>query len=131
MVKVREYYPLTATGEVELNQWAEQIASVAGLPKDAQIQLQKAANSAYIASQHSQSADSSFLTGLEMASILAEFRLDEDALIAAVIYPSICENTSTTHAMHDVCSLQFQTSRDARKSIYLSPIVVGGLVRHV
>ena len=104
MVKVRENYPLTATGKVELNQWAEHIASVAGLPKGSEVQLQKAANSAYVASQHSQSTDSSFLTGLEMASILAEFRLDEDALIAAIIYPSISENNSTTHAMADVCS---------------------------
>ena len=104
MVKVREDYPLTATGEVELNQWVGQIASVAGLSKDAEIQLQKAANNAYIASQHSQSTDSSFLTGLEMASILAEFRLDEDALIAAVIYPSICENISAMDAMSDIYS---------------------------
>ena len=104
MVKVRENYPLTATGKVELNQWAEHIASVARLPKGSEIQLQKAANSAYVASQHSQPTDSSFLTGLEMASILAEFRLDEDALIAAIIYPSISENNSTTHAMADVCS---------------------------
>lgn len=35
---------------------------------------------------------SSFVTGLEMADILAELRLDQDALIAAVIYRAVREN---------------------------------------
>ena len=82
MVKVREDYPLRDNGDVDIEEWAARIASVAGSDDFAQKQLISAANLSWHAerdiaalnklwSQHA----SSFLTGLEMAEILAELQL--------------------------------------------------------
>ncbi|EGG95098.1 GTP pyrophosphokinase [gamma proteobacterium IMCC1989] len=98
MVKVREDYPLRDNGDVDIEEWAARIASVAGSDDFAQKQLISAANLSWHAerdiaalnklwSQHA----SSFLTGLEMAEILAELQLDQEALIAAVLYRGVRE----------------------------------------
>ncbi len=103
MVKVREDYPVTTNGDIDLHQWSERILAMSGGDADsrqaAQQQLIHAAAGAQLAEEQAIAADnlwtehsSSFLTGLEMADILAELQLDQEALIAAVVYRSVREN---------------------------------------
>ncbi|MFT6221399.1 MAG: GTP pyrophosphokinase [Candidatus Endobugula sp.] len=99
MVKVREDYPLRDNGDVDIEQWAVRIASVAGSNDFAQQQLVSAATLSWQSERDitslnkfwSQQHTSSFLTGLEMAEILAELQLDQEALIAAVLYRGVRE----------------------------------------
>jgi GTP pyrophosphokinase len=98
MVKVRDDYPLTDSGEIDIHQWAEHITSVAGSNEFAKQQLITAATLAQQAEKQHAPADnlwsqhaSSFITGLEMADILAELQLDQEALIAAVVYRGVRE----------------------------------------
>lgn len=98
MVKVRESYPINAFGDVEISLWAENIVEIAKLNESSKALLVSAAITAKEAEENAIQNDhiwsdrsSSFLTGLEMAHILAELRLDQDALIAAVIYRSVRE----------------------------------------
>ncbi len=99
MVKVRADYPLTDNGEIDISQWAERIVAISAGNDFAKQQLITAASMAqqaeaqetpsdHLWSQHS----SSFLTGLEMADILAELQLEQEALVAAVVYRGVREN---------------------------------------
>jgi GTP pyrophosphokinase len=71
MVKVREDYPLRDNGDVDIEQWAARIASVAGSNDFAQQQLISAASLSWQAESDIAAEDklwsqhaSSFLTGL-------------------------------------------------------------------
>lgn len=46
-------------------------------------------------------AQASFLTGLEMAQILTELRLDQETLVAAVLYRAVREERMTLEAVHN------------------------------
>jgi GTP pyrophosphokinase len=98
MVKVRADYPLMDNGEIDITQWAQRVASISGGNDFAQQQLMTAAQMSQHAEmnaighhQWSKHA-SSFLTGLEMVDILAELQLDQEALIAAVVYRGVRED---------------------------------------
>lgn len=98
MVKVRADYPLMDNGEIDITVWAHRVASISGGNDFAQQQLTTAAQMAQQAEigavghhQWSKHA-SSFLTGLEMVDILAELQLDQEALIAAVVYRGVRED---------------------------------------
>ncbi len=99
MVKVREDYPLTDTGEVDISRWAQRIATTAGNNEFAQQQLissaelsQQSDNATFDGDNGWSEYSSSFLTGLEMAAILAELQLDQEALVAAIVYRGVREN---------------------------------------
>jgi len=98
MVKVRDSYPINAVGDVEISLWADNIVDIAKLDAAAKPLLVNAATAAQKAEEQAIQNDhiwsersSSFLTGLEMAHILAELQLDQEALIAAVVYRSVRE----------------------------------------
>lgn len=98
MVKVRDDYPLTDDGDIDIAQWAERIAAIAGSNELATQELIAAAALTQQAEKSHASSDdvwsqhsSSFITGLEMADILAELQLDQAALIAAVVYRGVRE----------------------------------------
>lgn len=98
MVKVREDYPLDNDGEVDIAQWAQRIASIAGSNEFALQQLITAATLSQQAEKNAVTSDnvwsqhaSSFLIGLEMADILAELQLDQEALVAAIVYRGVRE----------------------------------------
>lgn len=98
MVKVRADYPLMDNGEIDITQWAQRVASISGGNDFAQQQLMTAAQMSQHAElnaighhQWSKHA-SSFLTGLEMVDILAELQLDQEALVAAVVYRGVRED---------------------------------------
>ncbi|MFT6389306.1 MAG: GTP pyrophosphokinase [Cellvibrionaceae bacterium] len=99
MVKIRHYYSSNSPQNIDINKWASRIIEVAKLPESSYEllvglaeKIQKAEQEA-IASDNIWSAHaSSFISGLEMADILADLHLDQDAIIAATVYRSVREN---------------------------------------
>lgn len=96
MVKVREEHPQRDDGSVDIDRW------LARLPGDAEFDqavLQQACEVSYQAEQQAlavsdkawDEATSSFRNGLEMAEILADLRLDQQTLIAAILYRAVRE----------------------------------------
>lgn len=115
MVKVRADYPQHANGQIDLVSWAQRIVadrsdiSAAALVNAAEIadRVEREANSA----QNIWSLEiSSFLTGLEMAEILSDLRLDQDTLVASIIYRAVREGKYSVEQVevalgHKVASL--------------------------
>lgn len=96
MVKVREDHPLHYDGSINLDLWLEKIVAQADLSDD--VQLRSACELSWRAEQKAIAANhiwakgkSSFQTGLEMADILAELRLDEASIVAGVVYRAVRE----------------------------------------
>ena len=96
MVKVREDHPLLDDGSIDISAWIEYIQSVGDYP-EVQV-LTSACHLAQQAEQESVASEnawahttSSFDTGLEMAQILAGLGMDEETLVAAVLYRAVRE----------------------------------------
>ena len=87
MVKVREDYPIQADGQVDLEAWLDRIEGRIDL-HDRQA-LQKAclfaqqADESYVKEHSWSMRTSSYVTGLAMADILADLKLDQESLVAA------------------------------------------------
>lgn len=96
MVKVREDYPQREDGSVDLSSWIDRVATKTELHNTAELlracefAQQVDQQNAAVANAWS-SRTSAFLTGLAMADILAELKLDEESLIAAVLYRAVRE----------------------------------------
>lgn len=96
MVKVREEHPEMDDGSVDIERWLDRLPADANFDPSA---LQKACDVSYQAEQkHLEVSDkawdedtSSFRIGLEMAEILADLRLDQQTLIAAILYRAVRE----------------------------------------
>lgn len=100
MVKVREQQPLEVDGSVNLELWLcklnerdpalnlSRIREVCDLSQQAEAKA-IATNSQW-APGHS-----SFVTGLDMADILTDLHMDEDGVVAAIIYRAVRENQIT------------------------------------
>lgn len=97
MVKVREDHPILEDGSVNIEAWLGRIerdANIHDVPT-----LIKACETSKGALDRAIQRDPawadripcSFRTGLEMAEILADLRLDEETLVAAVLYRSVRE----------------------------------------
>ena len=99
MVKVREDYPIQADGQVDLEAWLDRIESRIDLHD--RNALRKAclfaqqADESYVQEHSWSMRTSSFVTGLAMADILADLRLDQESLIAAVLYRAVREEKTT------------------------------------
>ncbi|WNW11441.1 GTP diphosphokinase [Pseudomonas sp. DTU_2021_1001937_2_SI_NGA_ILE_001] len=96
MVQVRAHQPVNTDGSINLDAWLDHIVSV-DLILDRQA-MKEACEFARQAEAQSNTrrndwADgtSTFQTGLEIAEILADLKLDQDSLIAAVIYRGVRE----------------------------------------
>jgi len=97
MVKVREDQPLNPDGTVNIPHWLqrlqedvklqhpERVLAACELAREAQRNA-RAEDNIWIAK-----GSRSFRTGLEMADILGELQMDEDSLIAAILYRSARE----------------------------------------
>lgn len=102
MVQVRDDYPLTAQGEVDIPAWVDRLALPYAEKEQWQVLLLDAAQ---FAKAHDNSQEqavnywgeqySRFLTGLEMAEILSDLKLDEQTLIAAIIYRCVRDGEVT------------------------------------
>ncbi|OPX55499.1 GTP pyrophosphokinase [Oceanospirillum multiglobuliferum] len=98
MVKVREDQPLNSDGSVNLVGWLkrlqddvklarpEHILSACELAAELEAKAASSNENIWIAS-----GSSSLRTGLEMADILGELQMDEDTLIAAILYRAVRE----------------------------------------
>ena len=99
MVKVREDYPIQADGQVDLEAWLDRIEGRIDL-HDRQA-LQKAclfaqqADESYVKEHSWSMRTSSYVTGLAMADILADLKLDQESLVAAVLYRAVREEKTT------------------------------------
>src|SRR5690554_4457241 len=99
MVKVRQDHPVTADGNVDIDAWIERLHGINAQSSETHAELQRACqvslDSAAIASdfEHNWGGDAnSFRIGLEMAEILAELQLDQDTLVAAILYRAVRED---------------------------------------
>ncbi|BAP41098.1 GTP diphosphokinase [Pseudomonas sp. 21LCFQ02] len=97
MVQVRAHQPVNTDGSINLDAWLDHIVSV-DLILDRQA-MKEACEFARLAEEQNNpthkddwaDGTSSFQTGLEIAEILADLKLDQDSLIAAVIYRGVRE----------------------------------------
>lgn len=99
MVKVREETPQNDDGSINIEQWLDR------LPVEADVDYARlrlacetslSAERAFLArasdeSENAWSGTSCFRTGLEMAEILAELHLDQETLVAAILYRAVRE----------------------------------------
>lgn len=96
MVKVREDQPLTETGHVDIELWLERLQEDVALRDiDEMRDVCKLADRLAREAERPHKAwlenGSSFRTGLEMADILGELKLDQEVLEAAVLYRAVRE----------------------------------------
>ena len=96
MVKVRQDRPLGHDGSVDLPLWIDTLATRVPLKDPDRLRracemARQAELDAIAARRIWASGVSSFETGLEMADILVGLRMDEDGLIAAVLYRAVRE----------------------------------------
>ncbi len=94
MVKVREDYPLTPEGEVDLQAWVDRLGVRDEI--DTQVLISACELSAECARRSGATHNNtlpmaSFFTALEMVEILSNLHLDQDALVAAALYRSVRE----------------------------------------
>lgn len=115
MVKVREQQPLELDGSVNLELWLCKLNE-----KDPELSLSRIREVCDLSQQAEAKAiatntvwapgRSSFATGLEMADILTELHMDEDGIVAAIIYRAVRENQITLNHVrkqfgHEVATL--------------------------
>ena len=97
MVQVREDHPVNQDGTVNLDAWIERVQRHVPLPEPEVLrqacewacELEEASSGT---EHHWANGASSYRTGLEMAEILADLKLDQDSLVAAVIYRAVREH---------------------------------------
>jgi len=100
MVKVRVEQATYSKGSVDLDHWLEQLAA-----RDRQFDLNRIRQACELSHQAEEKAiqtntgwlkgRSSYGMGLDMADILLELKVDEDGLIAAIVYRAVRENQIT------------------------------------
>lgn len=100
MVKVREQQPLDVDGSVDIELWLCKLNE-----KNPALNLSRIREVCDLSQQAEEKAiatntvwapgHSSFLIGLEMADILTELHMDEDGIVAAIIYRAVRENQVT------------------------------------
>ncbi len=105
-MKVREDQPVFSDGTVDLDAWLSRIES-----KTAIVDAEELVRACRIARTAEQEAEhranewgenaSAFKTGLEMAEILADLGLDQDALVAAVLYRTVREEELSLETVKD------------------------------
>ncbi len=93
MVQVRAHQPINTDGSINLEAWLDHTVSVdPALDREA---LKQACEYALLAEQQTLPTrdtwpeGGSFSTGLEIADILADLKLDQDSLVAAVLYRGV------------------------------------------
>lgn len=96
MVQVRAQQPVNTDGSINLEAWLDHILDVdPALDRDSlrkACEFARAAEEQAVAAQHIWAEGmSSFRTGLEIAEILADLKLDQESLIAAVLYRAVRE----------------------------------------
>jgi GTP pyrophosphokinase len=106
MVQVRDAYPLNPQGQVDIPVWIQRLS----IAKHNDVSTKAIEQAAQYAYEHDNSFEealniwgegySRFLTGLEMAEILTDLNVDEDTLVAAILYRVVRDNTVTLAEIH-------------------------------
>ncbi len=106
MVQVRAQQPLNTDGSINLESWLDHVLGLD--PALDRAALQAACEfartvelQAKASKSHWVEGSSSFRTGLEIAEILADLKLDQDSLIAAVVYRAVREGKTTLAAVQE------------------------------
>jgi GTP pyrophosphokinase len=104
MVQVRAQQPVNTDGSINLEAWLDHVLGVdPALDRDSlrkACEFAREAEQQAIAVQHIWAeGTSSFRTGLEIAEILADLRLDQESLIAAVLYRAVREGKAKLEAV--------------------------------
>ncbi|CAM3567734.1 GTP diphosphokinase [Parendozoicomonas haliclonae] len=99
MVKVRDDHPIMADGSIDIPSWLARLKSFVTLKDEQQLldaceMVQRAATVPGKPSEWSET-ESLMAIGLQMADILAELKLDQASLVAAVLYRSVREHRIT------------------------------------
>jgi GTP pyrophosphokinase len=100
MVKVREEQPLRFDGSINLEMWLSQLGEKIPELNLSRIRevcdlSQQAEEKAVAANSGESDGLSSYRTSLDMANILTELHMDEDGLVASLIYRAVRENQIT------------------------------------
>lgn len=105
-MKVREDQPMFSDGTVDLETWVQRLESKTPIVDPEQ--LIRACRIARVAEQETTKRvnewgedASAFKTGLEMAEILADLGLDQDALVASVLYRTVREEELSLDTVKD------------------------------
>src|SRR5690606_22293870 len=106
MVQVRAHQPINLDGSINLEAWLDHTLSVdPALDREA---LKLACEFAREVEQQANAAqnlwaegNSSFQTGLEIAEMLADLKLDQDSMVAAVIYRTVREGKTGLKVVQD------------------------------
>src|SRR5690606_15295180 len=100
MVQVRAEHPVNQDGTVDIDAWIERIQQ--RVPQPEPQQLKRACEWAAQLDRDTRQTEhrwangaSSYRTGLEMAEMLADLKLDQESLVAAVIYRAVREPKTT------------------------------------
>ena len=106
MVQVRAHQPVNLDGSINLEAWLDHTLSVD--PALDRAALKAACEFAREVEQQANAAQnlwvegaSSFQTGLEIAEILADLKLDQDSLVAALIYRAVREGKTSLKEVQD------------------------------
>jgi len=98
MVKVRADHPIAADGQVDIDAWIDRLNQGYSQSETSRAELRRAAQvtlalvDVHADDDHNWGEDfSCFRIGLEMAEILADLQLDQDALVAAILYRAVRE----------------------------------------
>ena len=112
MVQVRAAHPTNQDGSVNIDAWIERIGERTQLVDPQTLHeacewAQELEQAAIEAENIWADGASSYRTGLEMAEILADLKLDQDSLVAAVVYRAVRERKTDlteerTRALRDL-----------------------------
>lgn len=99
MVQVRAQQPVNTDGSINLEAWLDHVLKMdPALEREAlkdACEFARTAEQDHIAAHEAEPAGegaSSFLMGLEIAEILADLKLDQDSLVAALLYRGVRQN---------------------------------------
>ncbi|MDP6969496.1 MAG: bifunctional (p)ppGpp synthetase/guanosine-3',5'-bis(diphosphate) 3'-pyrophosphohydrolase, partial [Gammaproteobacteria bacterium] len=98
MVQVRDHHPIKTNGSIDINAWLEdltvelEIADVSRIRQACEMSEQALENASDNDDEWDDAAVDCFRTGLEMAVILASLKVNEETLVAAILYRSVREN---------------------------------------
>ncbi|PIE43250.1 MAG: GTP diphosphokinase [Gammaproteobacteria bacterium] len=107
MVKVREDHPVRQDGDIDIDQWVKKLSAQSDIDNIELVHraCTQSRDINELAVKHKEnswlSGRSSFLIGLEMAQILAELSLDQDTIVAAILYRAVRENRLSLEAVAD------------------------------
>ncbi|MFD2229207.1 GTP diphosphokinase [Alkalimarinus sediminis] len=106
MVKVREDHHISEEGHVDIERWIQHLSEQTKLD-DIEVVRQACELSLEIEQEAVREdrlwakGHSSFQTGLEMAQILAELNLDQQSLVAAILYRAVREERLSLETVRD------------------------------